>query len=76
MTAPVNNELQTLIKSIKNSKLDKDQSLALLSDLLSNLINNNVASDETWKVGMTINAYTKKAKGGVPVQLEDQDVGC
>lgn len=64
MTAPVNEELITLINEIKNSKLDKNQSVMLLGDLLSNVINNNVGSNQHWGLGMTLNAYTKKVKGG------------
>ena len=66
MTAPVNEELLTLINEIKSSKYDKDQSIMLLGDLLSNVINNNVPLDQRWGMGLTIGAYTKKVRSGVP----------
>ena len=75
MTASVNEELISLINEIKSSKYDKDQSVILLGDLVSNIINNNITSDNLWGVGMTINAYTKKVRGGVPKDTYKKDEG-
>ena len=85
MTGPVNEELINLVRELKSSSYDKDQSIMLLGDLISNIINNNVPLDQRWSMGMTINAYLKKIPNRQPTGFfgnwaksaeEDQDVGC
>ena len=63
MTANANEELLALITKLKQSQQTKDQSIMLLGDLLSSIINNNVPLDQRWSMGLTINSYTKRVEG-------------
>ena len=75
MTAPVNEELITLIKELQISNMDKDRSIMMLGDLVSNIINNNVPLDQRWNMGMTIKAYTDKVRSSSPGHVARKDEG-
>ena len=59
---PVNDELLNFLKEVKTSKRDKDESIDLLGHLLLTIIDNNVDSAEYKNVGLTVGAYTRKAR--------------
>lgn len=57
---PVSEELSVFLDKIKNSNLDKEQSVILLGELISSIIENNLSMDSRWNVSMTINGFSKR----------------
>lgn len=88
MTAPVEDELNALVESLKASEYNKNESILILKEYVNVLFQNNLATNQRYGVSMTTADFTKRVKkhdwkfaqgffGNWAKSVEeDQDVGC
>lgn len=90
MPAPVEDELNVLVESLRASEYTKDDSILILKEYINVLIQNNLESNQRYGVGMTTADFTKRVKkhdwkfahgfygnwAKHAIDQKDQDVGC
>ena len=75
---PVTENLELLVKKITDSKMNREQVIMFMGDVIGTIVSNNVPLDQRWGVSMTLSAKFQKLNEKAvdkPADL-DYDVGC
>ena len=63
MAGPVNEEFNSLVKSLNESKYSKEESLEILNEYVNTLLSNKcITSDRLWATSMITGNYNKRVK--------------